>query len=189
MISQLTGKISHKNEQYLILDVQGLGYKIHATGDTLKVLKDGENFTFWTHLAVRENALDLYGFLTKEELSFFELLITIPGIGPKSAINILNVVSIESLSNAVSSGNVAHLVKVSGLGKKTAEKIVLELQGKVGDEKDFGAEQLRDEGDAVEALTALGYSQREARQALKDLPQDVSGTSNRVRYALRLLSK
>ena len=189
MISQLTGQIIYKNDKFLIIDVSGVGYKVFGTTELLSRTKDGETAKVWTYLAVRENALDLYGFAGKEELDFFELLNTISGIGPKTAIGILNVANVPSLRKAVSSGETAHLTKVSGLGKKMADKIVLELKGKIGsyEETAFGQ---KEEIDALEALKSLGYSHKEAREALQEIDGSTSlTTSQRVKAALKHLGK
>jgi Holliday junction DNA helicase RuvA len=190
MIGRLEGNISYKDNRFLILNVGGVGYKVFTTASILeKTRENDEKFNLWTYLAVRENALDLYGFLKQEELKFFELLISISGIGPKTALSILNIASIETLRRAVSSGDTSHLIKVSGIGKKNAEKIVLELKGKFdAEESEYISEHLKDEADAIEALTSLGYNQKEAREALRKLSKDISGTSEKVKQALKILS-
>lgn len=174
---------------YLVLDVSGIGYKIFATGNTIKKIADDGLIDLWVHTAIRENSHDLYGFLNREELSFFELLISISGIGPKTALGILNVANIESIKQAVRSSNAGHLTTISGIGKKNAEKIVLELSGKLGIGGGIGSENLKEEGDAIEALSSLGYTQKEAREALRQIPSEISGTSERVKYALKILGK
>ena len=113
---------------------------------------------------MREDVLDLYGFLDHRELEFFEMLISVSGIGPKGALSILGITSIETLRKAISTGDTSYLTKVSGIGKKTAEKIIIELRDKIGEEK--GGSSLQGELDALEALKSLGYSQNEAREAL-----------------------
>jgi len=188
MISHLRGEILHKDLSYLILEVSGVGYRIFATRETIEGLPLA-NAALWTHLAIRENSHDLYGFLTRDELFFFELLISISGIGPKTALGILNVASIETLHQAVRQGNTAHLIKVGGIGKKNAEKIVLELQDKLGGFTAVGSAVLRDEEDVVEALGALGYSQKESRDALRTLSSEITGTGERVKQVLKILSK
>ncbi len=188
MIQHLSGTVLDISENVVILDVHGVGYKLSATAQTLQMLKTGSPTSLWTHLAVRETALDLYGFPSRSELSFFELLITISGIGPKTALGILNVASVETLRNAVFTENTAHLIKVSGVGKKNAEKIVLELRGKLDGEASDGASGRHDDSDALEALTSLGYTSKEARDALKDIPQEIAGTGERVKQALKILS-
>ena len=162
MISNLHGKIIEIGPRSVILDVSGVGYRVAMTDDSLHGLKTGSDMTLYTHFAVRENSQDLYGFTSKKERDFFELLITVSGIGPKTALNILSLASGEQLANAVRTGSVAHLVKVSGIGKKTAEKIVLELKDKLGSisgsMSDESAALMSSDADAIEALKALGYS-------------------------------
>ena len=193
MISHLEGKIIHTGERFVVLQANGVGYKVFTTSETLQTLKNklNESAGLWTYLAVRENALDLYGFAGKEELDFFELLIShVSGIGPKTALGILNVTTIKNLRQAIGTGETAHLTKISGIGKKVAEKIVLELRDKIGfldSEKDTG--DMRDESDAIEGLKALGYAEREAREALKKLPKEISRPSDRIKQALKLLGK
>lgn len=191
MIAMLRGSIVETAERSAILDVQGVGYKVFVTDDTLHTLKKGSEMTFWTYLAVREDALDLYGFLSKKEKEFFQLLISVSSIGPKTALNILSLVSADTLASAIRTGSTAHLVKVSGIGRKTAEKIVLELKDKLGgiesaDNADLSAEMSSDM-DAIEALKALGYDADEAREALKKISKDISDTGAKVKAALKML--
>jgi Holliday junction DNA helicase RuvA len=189
MITRLSGKIIDKEERSVVVDVNGIGYKVFVTNNTLEGMRDGSNTSLWTHLAVREDSQTLYGFLNKDELNFFELLISsISGVGPKTALGILNVASVENIRRAVSSGDISHLTKVSGIGKKMAEKIVLELKGKFEAESTAGIS-LRDEVDALEALKALGYKHNEARDALKEVDQSITDTGERVKKALKILGK
>jgi Holliday junction DNA helicase RuvA len=134
--------------------------------------------------------MDLYGFRNTNELSFFELLLDVSGIGPRSALGILAIASIETLRRAIATGDTTYLNKVSGIGKKTAEKIVLELRDKFEDYKDDSMSDgaIKEEGDLLEALKSLGYSQNEARDALKQIPSSVEGTNARIKEALRILS-
>ena len=193
MISHLTGSITYRDEKYLILDVNGVGYKIFITSDIFsKIGKDNvKPITLSTYLAVRENALDLYGFLSRAELNFFELLITISGIGPKTAMSILNLASVHSIETAIQTGNITHLTKVSGIGKKIAEKIVLELKDKI----DIVArtpehtQTMKNDSDVLEALKSLGYNQNESREALKKIPETINNTSQKIKEALKILGK
>lgn len=190
MISRLTGTIVHIDLKYVILDVNGVGYKVATTVDIMaKLGKDKENTTLWTYLAVRENAMDLYGFTSLSELNFFELLITISGIGPKTALGILNSASVESLQTAVQTSDTSHLIKISGISKKVAEKIVMELKDKVDKftHTEESKTSMRGDADALEALKSLGYSQNEARDALKELPKSISKTNDKIREALKIL--
>jgi holliday junction DNA helicase RuvA len=190
MISLLRGQVIELADKYVTVDIHGLGYKVFVTADTLHTLKVGAESTFWTYLAVREDALDLYGFTSKKDKEFFELLLSISGIGPKSALNILSLTSSDILASAIRSGSTAHLVKVSGIGRKTAEKIVLELRDKLGGvttSEDI-AIGMSSDADAIEALKALGYDADEAREALKKIDKDLTDTAKKVKAALKLLS-
>jgi len=188
MISHLSGTLIEKSPGTAIIDVSGVGYTIYLSSDTWSRLpKSGSEVSLWTHLAVRENSMDLYGFSNKEDLTMFELLIDVPGIGPKSALAVLSLASVETLTKSISSGDTTYLTRVSGIGKKSAEKIILELRDKLGSDEDGTG--LKEEADVVEALTSLGYTLRESRDILKNVPGDITGTSERVRAALKLLGK
>jgi Holliday junction DNA helicase RuvA len=200
MISRLTGTIVHTDLKYVVLDVGGVGYKVFVTADTASHIgKKGPATSIWTYLAVRDDAMDLYGFPTLSELNFFELLIGISGIGPKTALGILNVASVGAIDNAIRSGDASHLVKVGGLSKKMAEKIVLELRDKMDDMPEFGEtgggisgqtkETQRSDSDTIEALKSLGYTPAEARDALKQLDKSLknASTGEKVKAALKVL--
>ncbi|OGI68124.1 Holliday junction DNA helicase RuvA [Candidatus Nomurabacteria bacterium RIFCSPHIGHO2_01_FULL_42_15] len=194
MIGSLKGKIILRTEKYLILETAGVGYKINVSPDTLSKasalqLRSGQNDTdvsFWIHTHVREDALDLYGFMDHAELEFFEMLIGISGIGPKGALAILGVTSIGTLRKAIGTGDTSYLTKISGIGRKTAEKIVLELRDKMG--TDLVGSSLQGELDVLEALKSLGYSQNEVREALKKVSPDTD-TNAKIREALKILGK
>ncbi len=189
MIGSIKGKIVLKKDKFLVVEAAGVGYKINASTDTLsKAKKVGEDVMLWIHTHVREDALDLYGFLEYAELEFFEMLISVSGIGPKGALTILGVTSIETLRKAIGTGDTSYLTKISGIGKKTAEKIVIELRDKVGKENNNREGSLRDELDALEALKALGYSQNDARDALKEVSPSAD-TNTKIREALKILGR
>jgi len=188
MIGHLEGTVCAVRATYCIVAAGGVGYKVFCTKDTLARAKMSAPMSVWTHLAVRENALDLYGFDSEEELQFFNLLLSVSGIGPKSALAILDIALIETLRSAISGGNASYLTKVSGIGRKTAEKIVIELKDKVGTAEEESARMLTGDQEALEAMRALGYSQAEARDALRKVPQNIERGSERLREALRLLS-
>jgi Holliday junction DNA helicase RuvA len=188
MIGSLQGAVASLFRETVILDVGGVGYRVHVKAAVLARAKPGDALRLFTHLSVREDALELFGFETSEELSFFVLLIGVSGIGPKSAIAIMNLAEVSELSGAIAKNDVSYLTRVSGIGKKTAEKIVLELRDKVGGgEGADGAGYTRADADVLDALTTLGYSVREAREALKRIPADVTDEGSRLREALRLL--
>ena len=193
MIGSIKGKIVLKKDKFLVVETGGVGYKVSVSPDTLSKLaprkssgqkETNELVSFWIHTHIREDAIDLYGFLDYQELEFFEMLINVSGIGPKGALTILGIASIETLRKAISTGDIAYLTKISGIGKKTAEKIVIELRDKIGEEKQGSS--LQGELDALEALKSLGYSQNEAREALKKVASDTN-TNAKIREALKIL--
>lgn len=190
MISHITGTILASEPRYMVVSTHGVGYKIFITPEIVGTI--GSEISLWTYLAVRENALDLYGFLSQDELSFFELLLTVSGIGPKTALGILSVASVETLHRAIEMGETSELTKVSGIGKKNAEKIVLELKDKVENFaflKRTKTPAASSDSDAIEALKALGYTHNESRDALKKIDKTLVDTGAKVKAALKLLSK
>lgn len=200
MIQRLVGNIVYKDPKYVVLDVNGVGYKVFTTAesvsDDIEINTDKVvNITLWTYMAVRENAIDLYGFISQRELAFFELLLTISGIGPKTALGILNSASVETIETAVQTEDISHLTKVSGIGKKVADKIVMELKDKIDkithtpESKVALKNAMRNDSDALEALKALGYSQNESRDVLKELPKTITKTSDRIKEALKILGR
>ncbi len=188
MIAMLQGKVAGTTLHHIILDVNGVGYLI-AVRNPLD-FKLQEVAQLHTHLAVRENALDLYGFLTRDELSMFDMLIDIPKIGPKSALQILIQAEISLIKESVIKNDAVYLSKMSGMGKKTAEKIVLELKdkfesyGEGGTTTPFGTH----DTDIIDALISLGYTERDARETLKQISPEIEGTNARIKEALKLLS-
>lgn len=170
-----------------MLEVAGIGYKVSATLETLLLCLPESTASLWIYHVIREDSSDLYGFLNLEDKETFELLISVSGIGPKTALGILNVASVASLRQAVSTNDTTHLIKVGGIGKKNAEKIVLELRGKLVE--DEGALSLKDEVDALEALKALGFGHKEARETLQSLPHSLITTESRIKEALKILGK
>ncbi|HUT96120.1 MAG TPA: Holliday junction branch migration protein RuvA [Candidatus Paceibacterota bacterium] len=188
MIGSIEGKIEYSTDKYVLVGVDGIGYKIYISVNTFKNLPEkGSKIKLFTHLHVREDIMDLYGFLNQEDLEFFELLISISGIGPKGALNILNVASVKNLKKAIANEESSILTKVSGIGKKIAEKIILELKNKVGGE--FIDEKFGTDSEAIDALVSLGYRLQEAREALKKVPEAIKEVGDKVRHALKILSK
>lgn len=188
MISQLRGAVARKEPGYAVIDVGGVGYKVNMTGYLLAELALGSEATLLTHLVVREDCLDLYGFTDAGDLRAFELLICVSGIGPKSALAVLNATTVENLRLAVDTQDPTHLTRVSGIGKKIAEKILLELRGKL-DGSGLAHASVRDDVDVLEALRSLGYSQKESQDALKQVPKEVVGAPEKVKRALKILSR
>lgn len=193
MISYLKGTIHHKDIKYVVLMTSGgVGYKVYTTLETLGQNSTGEQVELWIHTVVREDALDLYGFSNKRSLDFFELLLTISGIGPKSALGILSATTVDSIIEAITTGEGAYLTKIAGIGKKVVEKIILELKGKIGANFGSSTEMVgvgNHDIDALEALKSLGYTHKEAKDALDDVSKDIKDTGEKVRAALKRLGK
>ncbi len=190
MIARLEGRVKMKGDKFLIIDINGISYRVFTIPQTIKrAPKKDEVFSLWTHLHVRENALELYGFEEYQEMEFFEMLIQISGIGPKSAIGVLSVAPLDTLKRAISGGETSYLTKVSGIGRKTAGKIVLELKEKLGELSGAGITMFKEDQDVLGALESLGYSRQEAREALKQIPETIRGTGQRIKEALKTLGK
>ena len=188
MIASLRGIIESNTDKHIIIDVNNVGYKAYISGNTFKNLPEkGEKIKLYTYLYVRENIIDLYGFLNLEELEIFELLISVSGIGPKGALSVLTVVSIETLKKAIVNEESDILTKVSGIGKRMAEKIILELKNKVDGK--FLGEGIGAESEAIDALISLGYKVQEAREALKKIPKEVEEAGDKIREALKFLGR
>lgn len=185
MIGSLRGRVLELSPLYALIEAGGIGYRVTASPSVLSQLKTGGDAFFYIHDHIREDSHDLYGFLKSEDLALFERLLQISGVGPKVAMTILSVGSAETVRRAIMSGNLDALTSVPGVGKKTAQKIILELKGELVDAE----AQSPEEREVVEALQALGYSSVQSREALKSLGASKANTSDRVREALRYLSK
>ncbi|RZS54654.1 Holliday junction branch migration protein RuvA [Sphaerotilus mobilis] len=191
MIGRLVGQLAEKTPPQILVDVHGVGYEVDVPMSTFYNLPAlGEKVTLLTHFVVREDAQLLYGFLSAEERATFRLLIKITGIGARTALSILSGLSVAELSQAVTRQEAGRLVKVPGIGKKTAERLLLELKGKLGADLGLpGAAIVSDnQGDIVQALIALGYNEKEAALAIKPLPADV-GVSDGIKLALKALAR
>ncbi len=186
MIAHLSGTVLHLEPGLVIIGVGGVGYAVHTARDTATQMKLNAPVSLWTYHAVRENASELFGFADRDELALFELLLSVPSIGPRSALAVLSLATPDILKKAVAEENVTYLTKVSGIGKKTAERIVLTLKDKLGE---TGGSALDGDADVMEVLVSLGYSQTEARKAVQKLDADVIGTSERTKEALKILGK
>ena len=190
MIGRLAGLLAEKNPPQLLVDVGGVGYEVDVPMSTFYQLPAlGERVLLLTHFVVREDAQVLYGFLTAEERATFRLLVKISGVGPRTALAILSGLSVGELAQAVTLQESGRLVKVPGIGKKTAERLLLELKGKLGADLARPATVASDaQADILQALLALGYSDREAAASLKALPPDV-GVSDGIKLALKALAR
>ncbi|MEK9175600.1 MAG: Holliday junction branch migration protein RuvA [Patescibacteria group bacterium] len=190
MIGHIEGKIIFKGERHVVVNANGVGYKIFLPLSALKTSVIGNTGSFWTHLHVREDAMDLFGFLHPSELEFFEMLIGISGIGPRSALGVMALAPVDTIKKAIAAGDTSYLTKVSGIGRKTAEKIVLELKEKMGFGKTaYGGEDLQYDTDILDALVALGYSMMQARDVLGHIPASLQGREARLKEALKMLGK
>jgi len=191
LIGRLSGKLLAKNPPQMLLEVAGVGYEIEVPMSTFFGLPaTGDAVTLHTHLVVREDAHVLYGFATLEDRAAFRKLIRISGVGARTALSVLSGLSVAELAQAVTLQDTARLTKVPGIGKKTAERLLLELKGKLGaDIGAGGAHPVHDsQSDILNALLALGYSDKEALQALKSIPAG-SSVSDGIKQALKALSK
>ena len=191
MIGRLNGRLVEKSPPMVLLDVQGVGYEVGVPMSTFYNLPAlGETVVLLTHFVVREDAQLLYGFLTAGERATFREVVKISGVGPRTALSILSGLSVGELAQAVARQDSARLVKVPGIGKKTAERLLLELKGKLGPDLALpSAAALSDaQADITQALQALGYNDREAHAALKALPADV-GVSEGIKLALKALNR
>jgi len=188
MIGRLRGRVVADSLHYLLLDVGGVGYRIHSTPQAqTRLRKASGEVTLFTHLVVRDDALLIFGFETEEELSFFELLISVSGIGPKSGLALLAAGEIPTIKKAISASDTSYLTKVSGIGKKMAERIIVELRDKMEGGGGEEATSLREDVDVLEALKALGYGGKEARDALMKVSKGDIGRNEKLKAALRAL--
>lgn len=190
MIGQLTGIVSDKNPPQVVINCGGVGYEVLVPMSTFYNLpQSGEKTSLLTHFVVREDAQLLYGFASQQERAVFRELIKVSGIGPRMALALLSGMSVAELVQAVAQQEAGRLIKVPGIGKKTAERLLLELKGKLAPESAVSAPLANDaHNDILQALLALGYSDKEAAAALKLLPVDV-GVSEGIKLALRALAK
>ncbi len=191
MIGRLTGQLAEKNPPQVLVDCNGVGYEVDVPMSTFYNLPGvGEKVSLLTHFVVREDAQILYGFASSSEREAFRQLIRISGVGPRTALSVLSGMSVADIAQAVTAQDAGRLVKVPGIGKKTAERLLLELKGKIG--ADLGANASTPasdaQGDILQALVALGYSDKEAQLSLKSLPRDV-GVAEGIKLALKALAK
>lgn len=184
MIGSLRGLVLEISPPHVLLEVQGIGFRVAATPHTLSCLEARAEGFLYIHDHVREDARVLYGFLHQEELALFEKLISISGVGPKVALALLSLGNVDTLKRAIMAGDLATLTSLPGIGKKIAQKIILELKGAIVEE-DVASVADRE---VIDALVSLGYSMSQANTALKQVPVDVDDVSDRVREALRCLS-
>jgi len=191
MISYIKGKISYIGANFIEVLVNDLGYKIFVTDNFLNKAKVGKEIEIFTHQHVREDALDLFGFDNREQLELFEKLIGVSGIGPKTALNVLSAATVEEIETAVIHDDVSVLTKVSGIGAKTAERLVLELKNKYKGKTAPSAKGSNgsEDADVIDALIGLGYAADDARTALRQIDKGLKGTDEKLKACLKLLGK
>jgi holliday junction DNA helicase RuvA len=191
MIGRLTGTLSEKNPPQVLVDCHGVGYEVDVPMSTFYNLPGlGEKVSLLTHFVVREDAQILFGFGSPGEREAFRQLIKISGVGPRTALAVLSGMSVGDIGQAVTQQDASRLVKIPGIGKKTAERLLLELKGKVGADLGLPAGHVVDDAqaDILQALVALGYSDKEAQASLKSLPKEV-GVSDGIKLALKALAR
>ncbi len=186
MIAWLEGRVLKRGKDYLIINVGGIGLKAFAPVPLLAQARVGELLAVHTHLHVRENELNLFAFSSEEELATFELLLTVSGVGPRTALSALSAISVDALRLAIAQEQPALLSRIPGVGKRTAEKIVVELKDKLpAIEVPEGLAALTEaDAEVIDALTALGYSVIEAQRAVQALPREITDVAERLRLAL-----
>lgn len=187
MIAFLRGTIIGKEQQSIVVSVRDIGYRVFVTEASNRATRIGDEVALHIHHHVREQGIELYGFASQDDISVFERLISISGIGPKSALSILTVCSAEKLRRAVDKGDAQVLRQVSGIGMKTAERIIVELRGKFTVSAIEGNAENAD-GEIIEALVSLGYLPTAARGAVNALPPSLDGIEERLKAALKALS-
>lgn len=193
MISYIQGKIIFQDDKSIIIKTDNIGYQIFVTSMLLeKIRKEKlENLELYTYLNVREESLELFGFIDPEELKFFKMLLSVNGVGPRMALHILSLSNLSEIKKAIVNNRAEFLTKVSGVGKKTAERVVMELRYKIDEIKIGGkdAKLSTEEEEVIDALLGLGYRISDAREAIKKIPEDLADASQKLKAALKLLAK
>ncbi|HKC14803.1 MAG TPA: Holliday junction branch migration protein RuvA [Patescibacteria group bacterium] len=189
MIGSLQGKVDLLDRPFVIVDVQGVGYKVLLSNHLFSKLKLGENLKVFTYTHVKEDALDLFGFEELEDLKLFENFLTVPGIGPKTAMNVFSFHKREDIVNAILTSDVSVFTSVPRLGTKNAQKIIIELKSKIGSTKelDLTGKEYEEQAEVINALKNFGFTTAEAQKALKEVKKDGMTTEQKIRFALKYL--
>ena len=192
MYEYLSGKVDYISEDYVVIDISGVGYRVFTSGNTIKNLKTGAAAKIYTHLIVKEDDLVLYGFSTRDELGMFKLLLSVSGVGPKAGVSLLNQYKASELAASIIGRDISRLTKAQGIGKKIAERIILELKDKIDTESAIGGMDTFDGGDelsqVIEALVALGYNYSIASSAVLGLKDTKKPIDILIKDALKKLS-
>ena len=193
MIGHLEGTVKAVRKNYLILSTDYVGYKVFVTPQLSLTSDPGKKLSLYIHTHVREDQISLFGFTTLPELEFFELLLTVSGVGPKLGVSVMSLSDLNMIKSGILNEDPNVFTKVSGIGRKTAERLIIELKDKITDEFGGKEEGLREiskaQADVLDVLLALGYSRTEARDALAGLPKNLGSSEEKIREALRLLAK
>lgn len=184
MIASLCGIILAKQEKSLILKVNGVGYLVWTTREFLEKTKEGEEGSFFIHTQVREDDISLYGFSSLEQWQFFRLLLTVSGVGPKLALEILNA-PLSRVRQAIAKKDAVFLTHIPGIGKKTAERIIVDLQGKVKEELMEESTTRGNQEDIIQALISLGYQRQKVIEGLKKIPLEITREETIIKYFLQ----
>jgi Holliday junction DNA helicase RuvA len=191
MIYKIKGEVSIKKENFIVVDCSGIGYKIFTASKNISKLIIGEPSTFFCSFSIKtDGRVELYGFLSERELDFFDLLNTVSGVGPKSAMGILGGGEIDEIAAAINEGNPAMLTKVAGVGKKTAERVILELKGKVVMSEDISrgiVNRMEYDADLESVLLEMGYKKSDIKNALSKISPEIRKLEERLREALKIL--
>ena len=189
MLAYLKGKIINKIQNYIILCPENIGYKVSIGEKLFSEININEEIELYIYQHIREDSSQLFGFSDTEELEMFELLISISGIGPKAALGILTIASPKAIKTAIIKEDPSILTRVSGVGKKTAERVILELQSKVDEMSEIDKQEAQTNQEVIEALITMGYNVGEAREATKAIPQEISDISEKIKLALKSMKK
>ncbi len=188
MIAYLKGSILSKDQKSVIINVGGVGYLVFLKNKDLSTVQNNEFVEFFIHSYIKEDALDLYGFVNTEELAFFKQLISVSGVGPRTAMSVMSLADVQDLKRAITSGNPSFLQQVSGIGKKTAERLVLELKEKFIDDVATAGSLASTDQQVVDALVSLGYKEKEAIDMMTGL-NPVGDLAEKIKQALKNIKK
>ena len=191
MIAYIKGSIKLKQQNYLIVENNGIGYKVFVSNDSLLKKNEGDQVELYLHHQIGEQVSDLYGFDSSNQLDFFKLLISISGVGPKTALGVFSVADIDDIKSAILNEDASVLKKVSGIGAKTADRIVLELKNKISGKLSVikSKQEMGVNVDAIEALISLGFTINDAREAINQVDKNIVDSGEKVRAALKLLNR
>jgi len=188
MIHSLEGTVTHRSAHFLVVDVHGVGFKVAMSTGAIAGFVQGDTVKVFTHLHTSDASLDLYGFPDPDMLQLFEQLIGVSGVGPKGALAILDAINVQDLAGAVEGNRPDLIAKAPGVGRKTAERIIIELRGKLAGFAESDSVQRMDaDGDLIDALVSLGYRREDARNAVRSIKGEVTGLEARLKKALAFL--